>query len=88
MKKTLALVLALCMMFSVALAETTEPTYTYNGSTTVFPTNWNPHQYKTATDNDFVLSWISDALFGFDYNDTFDSYAVKPQMAASTSPWT
>ena len=83
MKKTLALVMALCMIlcsFS-ALAETTEPTYTYNLALSTFPTNWNPHQYKTATDNDTVLSWISDSLFGFDLNETEDSYAMVNRMS-------
>lgn len=84
MKKTLALVLALCMMCSfamVGMAESEEPSYTYNNSTSTFPTNWNPHQYKTETDNSFVLSYVSDALFAFDYNEDGDSYAIVPSMA-------
>ena len=83
MKKFLSLVLAACMLFGVgAMAETAEePSYTYNGSLTTFPTNWNPHQYKTETENTAVLAYITDSFFEFDYNDTMDSYAMKPSMA-------
>ena len=82
MKKFLSLVLAACMLFGVgAMAETAEePSYTYNGSLTTFPTNWNPHQYKTETENTAVLAYITDSFFEFDYNDTMDSYAMKPSM--------
>ena len=44
MKKTLALVLALCMLCSFAFAETTEPSYTYNTYMSEFPTVWSPFQ--------------------------------------------
>ena len=55
-------------------------TYTYNTASSVFPTNWNPHTYQTATDND-ILSYISDGFYTFDYNDTLDGYEVVPAMA-------
>ncbi len=82
MKKTLALVLALCMLLScgIAIAEEPAPTYTYNGQTATFPTNWNPHQYKTATDNDLVLNWIADGFYDFDYNENEDGYVMEPRM--------
>lgn len=82
MKKFLSMVLAACMLFGVgAMAETAEePSYTYNGSLTTFPANWNPHQYKTETENSSVMAFISDSFFDFDYNDTMDSYVMKPSM--------
>lgn len=82
MKKFLSLVLAACMLMSVcAFAETAEePSYTYNTYASTFPTNWNPHQYKTATDNDAVLSYITDGFYEFTYNDTMDSYTMIPTM--------
>lgn len=85
MKKILALALALCMLLACvpAMAEEAAPTYTYRRATggSSFPTNWNPHQYKTANDSDFVLSYVTDALYGFDYNETEDGYALVPRMA-------
>ncbi len=82
MKKLLSLVLAACMLLSVcAFAETAEePSYTYNTYLSTFPTNWNPHQYKTATDNDAVLAYITDGFYEFDYNETMDSYTMIPTM--------
>jgi len=55
-------------------------TYTYNLAIDTFPTNWNPHQYKTATDNDAVMSYVTDGLFSWDYNETQDGYARVPSM--------
>ena len=82
MKRLLALALAVCMLMTgFALAEdTSADTYTYRSSLSTFPTNWNPHQYKTATDNDAVLSWISDGFYDFDYNETMDGYVMEPRM--------
>ena len=84
MKKILALVMALCMLLGcTAMAETeAADTYTYNTYLTAFPTNWNPHQYQTATDGE-LLDWIASPLFTFDYNETYDSYAQVPVMAAA-----
>ena len=84
MKKILALVMALCMLLGcTAMAETeAADTYTYNTYLTAFPTNWNPHQYQTATDGE-ILDWIASSLFTFDYNETYDSYAQAPVMAAA-----
>ena len=84
MKKVLAFALSLCLLLSgVALAETgseTESSYTYNYSLPTFPTNWNPHQYKTASDNDDMLRWLSDGFFEFDYNENEDGYTMVPSM--------
>jgi oligopeptide transport system substrate-binding protein len=84
MKKVMACLLSLCLLLGgVAMAEsseTSELTYTYDLSLNVFPTNWNPHQYKTNTENDYMLRWITDSFFDFDYNETEDGYAQKPHM--------
>ena len=84
MKKVLAFALSLCLLLSgVALAETgseTESSYTYNYALSTFPTNWNPHQYKTATDNDDMLRWLSDGFFEFEYNENEDGYPMVPSM--------
>ena len=81
MKKTLALVLALCMALTglVAFADDAD-TYTYNSSMSTFPTTWNPFQYQTATDGD-ILGYMSDGFYGFDFNEDFDGYVMKPAMA-------
>lgn len=85
MKKVFALLLAACMLLScTALAEgTAEPevNYTYKAATSAFPTNWNPFQYKTASDNDYALNWMTSSLFAFDYNDAMDGYRLEPRMA-------
>ncbi len=75
MKKVMACLLSLCLLLGgVAMAEsseTSELTYTYDLSLNAFPTNWNPHQYKTNTENDYMLRWITDSFFDFDYNASF-----------------
>lgn len=86
MKKVLAIVLSLCLLLSgVALAESgdAEATYTYNYALSVFPTNWNPHQYKTETESTDMMSYISDSLFAFDYNEDETGYVMKARMAAA-----
>lgn len=55
------------------------PTYTYNGSLSVFPTGWNYHTYQTDTAST-ILSLLSDAFYTFDYNDTMDGYQMVPSM--------
>ena len=54
--------------------------YTYNVAMSVFPTNWNPHTYQTATDAE-VLGYTTPGFYTFDYNDAKDSYKVVPDMA-------
>ena len=80
MKKSLSLLLALCLMLSgAALAENApqgEASYTYNNSLAAFPNNWNPHQYKTDIENASIMKYISDGLYDFDYNEAGDSYAL------------
>ncbi|MDR0928466.1 MAG: ABC transporter substrate-binding protein [Oscillospiraceae bacterium] len=84
MKKTLSVVLALCLVLTsmLALAETpvAEPSYTYNAALVDFATNWNPHQYQTATDGD-LLTFLSRGFYSFDFNETMDGYVLKPEMA-------
>ena len=76
MKKALAFLLMLCMLLSgMAMAEAegdATVSYTYNYSLATFPTNWNPHQYKTETDNSDMMKWLSDGFFEFDYNENED----------------
>ena len=82
MKKTLALVLALCMLIACvpAMAET-EPTYTYNTYMSEFPTVWSPFQMQTNTDSE-LADFLGDGFYGFDFNETMDGYVMEPAMAA------
>ncbi len=94
MKKTLkrVLVLALAAAMTLSLAacggnkdnggEAADATYTYNVAMSVFPTNWNPHVYQTATDAE-ILDYISEGFYSFDYNETKDGYKIVPQMATA-----
>ncbi len=56
--------------------------YTYNYALSVFPTNWNPHTYQTATDAE-ILDYTTVGFYTFDYNETKDGYRLVPAMAAS-----
>ena len=64
MKKTLAIVLTLCMLLTscAALAETTAAeapaTYTYHTYSSSLGNNWNPHTWETNAD-DSILSYLS-----------------------------
>ena len=83
-KRILALVLALTMVMSMAACGTKNSDknakYTYNYALSEFPTNWNAHQYQTATDAE-ILDYIVDGFFTFDYNETKDGYKLVPAMA-------
>ena len=83
-KRILALVLALAMVMSMAACGTKNSDknakYTYNYALSEFPTNWNAHQYQTATDAE-ILDYIVDGFFTFDYNETKDGYKIVPAMA-------
>ena len=57
-------------------------TYTYNLALSTFPTNWNAHQYQTATDA-VILDYIVSGFYTFDYNDTLDGYEIVPYMAVA-----
>lgn len=110
MKKFVAMLLALAMVFALAacsnsnndnqvsdeptkapvveenntqpeVEEPAVPTYTYDTNLTEFPTLWNPHTYQTSTDSS-ILSYVSDSLYGFDYNEDETSFALVPMMAA------
>ncbi len=94
MKKTLKKVLVLALAASMALSlaacggdkdnggADADATYTYNVAMSVFPTNWNPHVYQTATDAE-ILDYISEGFYSFDYNETKDGYKIVPQMATA-----
>lgn len=55
--------------------------YTYNTSTTAFPTNWSPALQQTNEDAT-LLQYLTAALYTFDYNDTMDGYELIPLAAA------
>ncbi|MCM1102523.1 MAG: ABC transporter substrate-binding protein [Clostridium sp.] len=55
--------------------------YTYNMSTTAFPTNWSPALQQTNEDGT-LLQYLTAALYTFDYNDTMDGYQLVPLAAA------
>lgn len=65
MKKTLAIVLTLCMLLTscAALAETTAAeapaTYTYHTYSTALGNNWNPHTWETNADQSILESYLS-----------------------------
>lgn len=54
--------------------------FTNNSAMSVFPTNWNPHTYQTATDGD-ALGYMSDGFYTFDYNDDRTGYKMIPSTA-------
>ena len=91
MKKLTAILLVLAIALTCVYAKgaqeaaqqaaAQEPaTYTWNGSAATFPTNWNPHIYETATDND-ILDYMQCGFYTFDYNEDETGYAVVPLMA-------
>ena len=94
MKKTLALLLALCMLMTgfCALAEETEAvTYTYKTYSTALGSNWNPHTYQT-TDESYPIDYITSGLYSFIFNDElhplegkepYAGYVIVPEMAAA-----
>lgn len=55
--------------------------YTYNTSTTAFPTNWSPALQQTNEDQT-LLQYLEAPLYAFDYNDTMDGYKLIPCAAA------
>lgn len=84
MKKLVSILLAVVLVLSLAACggSADNGSYTYNLAATVFPTNWNPHIYQTATDS-VLLDYIVQGFYTFDYNDTLDGYEVVPAMAKS-----
>ncbi len=83
-KVMLLLIVALSVIVVVGCKDgnndKTTSTYTYNTASSVFPTNWNPHTYQTATDNN-ILSYASSGFYEFDYNETKDGYQMVLGMA-------
>ena len=96
-KKLLALLLAVVMVIGVfagcndetvdptnSTEGTTEPTtpatYTYDVNLTEFPTLWNPHTYQTNTASS-IMSYVTDSLYTFDYNEDESGFALVPSMA-------
>jgi ABC-type transport system substrate-binding protein len=57
-------------------------TYTYDVNLTEFPTLWNPHTYQTNTASS-IMSYLTDSLYTFDYNENYDGYALIPSMATA-----
>lgn len=98
-KKTLAVSLAAVMSLSLAAcgnkgsndvnpntdsnAVDESASYTYNVAIAEFPTNWNPHTYQTASDNEFMMMYLSAAFYEFDYNENKDGYVLVPYMITS-----
>ena len=54
--------------------------YTYNVYTSTFPTLWNVHDYETSTDS-IITDYTSAGFYTFDYNETYDGYALVDDMA-------
>ena len=74
MKKILALVMALCMLCGIAVAEETsaqEGVYTYNDYLTLSPSNWNELTYQDNNDTE-IMSYIGSSFFSYDFK--FDEY--------------
>ena len=83
MKKVLALLLTLCMVFSMCAAlaeEEPAPTYTYDSSMTDFPTNWSPFKQQTNADFNLYNALVS-SFYSFEFNDTLDGYKIVPDAA-------
>lgn len=55
--------------------------YTYNTSTSSFPTNWSPALEQTNEDGT-LMAYLTAPLYTFDYNDTMDGYQLVPCAAA------
>ena len=56
--------------------------YTYNDAVVTLAANWNPHTYQVADDS-YPISYITTGLYGFFFNENFDGYVIKPEMAAA-----
>lgn len=56
-------------------------TYTYNINISSFPTSWNPHTYQTSGSAD-LLSYLTDSLYGYEYNEDGTGIVMVPFMAA------
>ena len=90
MKKTLAIVLTLCMLLTscAALAETTAAeapaTYTYHTYSTALGNNWNPHTWETNADQSILESYLSIGFCGMSIKDSENGiYQWVYEMATS-----
>lgn len=90
MKKTLAIVLTLCMLLTscAALAETTAAeapaTYTYHTYSTALGNNWNPHTCETNADQSILESYLSIGFCGMSIKDSENGiYQWVYEMATS-----
>lgn len=89
MKKTLAIVLTLCMLLTscAALAETTAAeapaTYTYHTYSSSLGNNWNPHTWETNAD-DSILRYLSSPFCTMSIKDSENGvYQWVYEMATS-----
>lgn len=79
MKKLLVLLMVLCVISAVSVADA--GVHTYNSAVAIFPTNWSPFQNQTSTDYE-LLDWLTCGLYTFEFNDDFDGYVMAPLAAA------
>ena len=82
-----ALLLVVCMVLPMASCgkvkvEEFVGDYTYNDSVVTMSSNWNPHTYQVQDDS-YPISYITTGLYGFFFNENFDGYVIKPEMAAA-----
>ncbi|MEG1528517.1 MAG: ABC transporter substrate-binding protein [Clostridia bacterium] len=54
--------------------------FTYQDTFVTAPSTWNPHTYRT-TDDSYLIGYITNGLYSFYFNDTFNGYSIKPEMA-------
>lgn len=59
-----------------------DATYTLNEYLGGSPKVWNPHEWETSDDN-YPQIYTQYALYEFVFNDGFDAYQTKPEMAAA-----
>lgn len=56
--------------------------YTYRDSYQTPPSTWNPHTYRTQ-DDAYVNDYTTLGLYEFFFNEGFDGYEVRPELAAA-----
>ena len=56
--------------------------YTYRDSYQTPPSTWNPHTYRT-NDDGYVNQYTTLGLYEFFFNESFDGYEVRPELAAA-----
>ncbi len=94
LKKALTLVLAACMIVSVAAGcgkkgpdytvETfAEGEYVYKDSVVTLSANWNPHTYET-TDQSYPIDYLTTGLYSFIFNDELNPVEGKDPFKGYT----